>query len=176
METTSTGIHETYLRFAPPEQGNVLLPAADDERAIVPVAWHTRPVSRFSKVDPRNRRKICFGNEGVVRHTYSVQHWRNCRGSYLRRTIAEDGATQRHHTGTRDCAALNSGMGVRNLARCAGCGLIPDADRCARRIWCYSSAPQRTFPRCSAESFPGICLSTWGARGLACHSNRISAA
>src|ERR1700761_9101075 len=98
METTSTDIHETYLRFAPPAQGDVLLPAPDDERAVVPIAWHTRPVPGFSKVDPRNRRKICFGNEGVVRHTHPVQRWRDCRRPHLRRTIAEDGTAQRHHT------------------------------------------------------------------------------
>src|SRR5260370_36851803 len=106
----------------------------------MPFAWDPGSVSRFSEIDPRNRVDYHLRNVDFVWNTNSVQHWRNRWRAYFRPALAKGRKTQCHHVGARDLTRVDSGMGVRNIARCAGGGIVLDADWGAGRVWCYPGA------------------------------------
>src|SRR5882757_4776547 len=136
METTSTSLHATHLPITAPAQGDVLLSVADDERDVMPFARHAGSVSRFPEIDPRSRREDHLRNEDIVWNTHSVQHRRNRGRAYLRPSLAKDRQALRHHVGPRDLAGVDPGMGVRNVARRAGGGIVLDANRSTGSIRC----------------------------------------
>src|SRR6266702_1466974 len=173
VETTSAGIHETNLRLTAATQRNVLLSVTDDERDVVTVARYTGFVSRFSEVDSGHRGEVHLRDEVAVRHSDSVQHRRNRRLALLWSLLAKAGQAHRHHARLGDCAPINSCLGVRNLARHAGCRIVRDADRRDGGVRRYPCAPERAFAGCGSKPLPGICVSAWSAPCFTRDGSRI---